>query len=485
MTQRRSGLLIALAAGLMLLMAPQSAGAHPLGNFTINHLSSVWISTDAIDVHYTLDQAEIPTFQERTILPAKLLVSKRTAIAEGLLLTVDGRRVALRPTSPGQLTQPPGQGGLPLTRVELDLRAMIGNAHHVELRDETFPGRIGWKAIVIKPGRNTAVHSDAYTADPTNGLRRYPTALLQSPLDRRTASFDVRPGNGTVTAPTGPLARPDTQTMNRSGDGFATVFSDAATGSGALLFLLLAAFGWGALHALSPGHGKAMVAAYLIGTRGTPRHATVLGAIVTITHTIGVFALGFITLALSQYVLPEQLYPWLTLSSGLLVVAIGAAALGSRIRVWRHRTARPGTAADHHDHNHTQDHDHDHQPHHHVHDHGQGSHGHTHAPSDLTWRGLLGMGVSAGVIPCPSALVVLLAALSQHRIGLGLVLIVAFSLGLALTLTALGLLVVGARRLTERARFSGRWASVLPAASALVIVIVGAMLTIRAIPQLS
>ena len=98
-----------------------------------------------------------------------------------------------------------------------------------------------------------------------------------------------------------------------------------------LVFLLLAAFGWGALHALSPGHGKAMVAAYLVGTRGTPRDAVALGGIVTVTHTIGVFALGLVTLALSAYVLPEQLYPWLNLASGLLVVVVGVAVLRSRV----------------------------------------------------------------------------------------------------------------------------------------------------------
>jgi len=481
MRQRHVGLLAGLIACVALLSGAGPAAAHPLGNFTINHLSQVAISTNAIDVHYILDQAEIPTFQERDLSPAVVLQNKRTAIARGLALIVDGRRVALTPTSAGQLTKPPGQGGLPLTRVELDLHAAIPTAHRVQLRDNTFWGRIGWKAIVIKPGHGTAVRSDAYTGDPTGGLRRYPTALLQSPLDRRSASFDVRPGAGTVSAPTGPLASTAGGSTSRSGDGFASVFS-RATGGGVLLFLLLASFGWGALHALSPGHGKAMVAAYLVGTRGTPRHALALGAIVTITHTIGVFALGFITLALSQYVLPEQLYPWLTLASGLLVVAIGVMALRSRIGTWRQRTTPNGSSATAaHSHRHEHAHAHDAGV---AHDHGHGSHGHSHLPSDLTWRGLLGMGVSAGIIPCPSALVVLLAALSQHRIGLGLVLIVAFSLGLAMTLMALGMLVIYAGRLTERVRFSGRWAAALPAVSALVIVAVGSALTIRAIPRL-
>jgi ABC-type nickel/cobalt efflux system permease component RcnA len=188
-----------------------------------------------------------------------------------------------------------------------------------------------------------------------------------------------------------------------------------------------------------------MVAAYLVGTRGRPRHAVILGATVAVTHTIGVFALGLVTLALSQYVLPEDLYPWLNLVAGLLVVAIGAGVLRSRIRHAKHH---------HHDH------------HHH----------------EVTRRGLLGMGAAAGLIPCPSALVVLLAAVSQHEIGLGMLLIVAFSLGLATTLTALGLAVVYARRLVPRLKLP-RLAAALPAASALLIVGVGCVLTVNAVPE--
>jgi nickel/cobalt exporter len=211
------------------------------------------------------------------------------------------------------------------------------------------------------------------------------------------------------------------------------------------VLMLLAAFGWGALHALSPGHGKAMVAAYLIGTRGTSRDALVLGATVTVTHTIGVFALGLVTLGLSQYVLPEQLYPWLTLVSGLLVVAVGASVLRSRLR-----------------------------PKHHHH--------HHHHPDEAR-RGLLGMGAAAGLLPCPSALVVLLAAISQHEVALGMLLIVAFSLGLAGTLTALGLAVVHVRRFVPPRLAAGRLAALLPAFSAVVVVAIGLVLAARAVPD--
>jgi nickel/cobalt exporter len=164
---------------------------------------------------------------------------------------------------------------------------------------------------------------------------------------------------------------------------------------------------------------------------------------VTVTHTIGVFALGVVTLALSQYLLPEDLYPWLTLVSGLLVVAIGLGVLRSRARR---------------------------------------AHAHSHAPPELGWKGLVGMGAAAGLIPCPSALVVLLAAISQHEVALGLLLITAFSLGLAATLTGLGLVVVSARNWIPSRLAAGRLAAVLPAASAVLIVGVGCVLTARAVP---
>ena len=443
-----------LAAAALALAAAPGAQAHPLGNFSINHLSTVSVSADHVDVRYVLDQAEIPTVQERSLSRAAVLAKKRAEVERRLVLLVDGRRVELVSAGQARLSFPTGAGGLHTTRLELPLRAAVDHPRRVELRDGTFPDRIGWKAVVSAPGKGTAVRSDAPTGDPTGGLRRYPQDLLSSPLDRREASFAVSAGDGTLVAPEGEGA--GTAETRAQSDGFAGLFDDAASGQGVLLLLLLAAFGWGALHALSPGHGKAMVAAYLVGTRGSARHAVALGATVTVTHTIGVFALGVVTLALSQYVLPEDLYPWLTLVSGLLVVGIGAGVLRSRIRKAHHHA---------HDHAH---HDHAHDHHHHEH--------------ELSWKGLLGMGAAAGLIPCPSALVVLLAAISQHEVALGLLLITAFSLGLAGTLTGLGLVVVSARRWIPPRLAAGRLAAVLPAASALLIVGVGCLLTLKAVP---
>ena len=298
----------------------------------------------------------------------------------------------------------------------------------------------------------------------------------------------MTPGDGTVTAPRRDGAGTETQGGQRADDGFADLLADALSGRTALVLLLLAAFGWGALHALSPGHGKAMVAAYLVGARGTVKHAVALGGVVTFTHTIGVFALGAVTLALSAYVLPEDLYPWLTLVSGVLVLAVGAGVLRSRLRARRalaHVHEHHEHGHDHHSHSHDHDHSHGHD-----HDHAHGlvhSHGggrpHSHEiPNDITWKGLIGLGASAGLIPCPSALVVLLGAISQHAVGLGLVLILAFSLGLAATLVALGIAVVQARHLSGRIRIPRRAATAAPALSAGLIVIVGLVLTVQAMP---
>jgi nickel/cobalt exporter len=458
MRARLAALVLAvLAFGL----SEGAAEAHPLGNFSVNHLSVVRVSDDRVDVRYVLDQAEIPTFRERGLSDAEVLERKRAEVARRLVLTVDGRTVALRAAGPAVLTHPSGQGGLRTTRLELPLTAAARGARSVTLRDGTFPGRVGWVAVQARPGERTAVRTGAPATDPTGGLRRYPADLLESPSDVREARFDVRPGDGTLDAGSARVSAGGGDA--RAADGFAAVLE----GDGVLVLLLLAAFGWGAVHALSPGHGKAMVAAYLVGTRGSTRDAIVLGATVTVTHTAGVVALGAVALGLSAWVLPEDLYPWLTLVSGLMVVGVGAAVLRGRVRGLGHS----------HDHDHGHGHSHGH-----THDHGHHHH-HHHAPRP-TRRSLLALGASAGLIPCPSALVVLLGAVAQHRIGLGLVLIVAFSLGLAATLTGLGIAVVHAGRVLARLPVPGRVAAAVPAVSAALIVVVGLALTAQAVPQL-
>ena len=475
---------IAVALLLLLLCAP-SATAHPLGNFSVNHQTRVQISRDRIDLHYILDQAEIPTFQERRLSGRETLRRKTEEVRENLRLIVNGTRVSPR-IGTGTIAFPRGQGGLQTTRVELPL-VYRGRARQVEVRDLTFLGRVGWADVVAERGRGTAVRTSVSSADPTNRLRTYRGITLQDVTDQRVGRFTVSPGKGTLAGPrvqsevSPPPSPPPSDASDRTGeDGLAGLFEDASAGQGVFVLMLLAAFGWGALHALSPGHGKAMVAAYLVGTHGAPRHAIALGGIVTVTHTIGVFALGFVTLLLSQWVLPEDLYPWLNLAAGLLIVAVGLSVLASRVRWGReHRGEPPSPDAGHH---HAHDHEHGHD-----HSHPHGERRTANGAPDPTWRGLAGMGISAGIIPCPSALVVLLAAISQKEIGLGLVLITAFSLGLAATITVLGLLIVQGKRAAaaagSRLRVPPRVIALLPALSTLLILALGIVLTAKAVPD--
>src|SRR5439155_12510554 len=251
------------------------------------------------------------------------------------------------------------------------------------------------------------------------------------------------------------LDRAGLQAPDRVADSrFASLVQRERLGFWVIVASIGAALFWGMAHPLSPGHGKTIVTAYLVGQRGTSRHAALLGLIVTATHTIGVFALGAVTLLLSQFIVPDRLYPWLNLVSGLLVVGIGAAVLRAR---WLHRRANA----------------HSHQ--HHRHDHG--------AADESSFRSLFAVGVSGGLLPCPSALVVLLAAISLHRVAFGLVLILAFSTGLALSITGIGVVAVLARGAFRRFSLDGTLIRLLPAASALVILGAGLAMTARALPK--
>jgi nickel/cobalt transporter (NicO) family protein len=501
-----TGGVLAVIACIALLW-PGGAGAHPLGNFSTNQLVQVRIDERQARIAYVLDEAEIPTFQqiqrhdadddgaiagpERAPLLDELLGEA----SAGLSLTADGKAVPLGKPRDVALSFAPGQSGLVLTRLEAEYAARLPRGvERVELANDAFSGRVGWRAFQAVPGEGTSVTSSVSASDPTNGLSTYPEDLLSSPPDERRASFAVEPGDGTVTAPgadgepvttQGPAggaplgdagSAPGTADPSTPG-GFAGALTDADARGLMIILLLGAAFGWGALHALSPGHGKAMIAGYLAGSRGTPRDALILGATVTVTHTAAVFAFGLITLAASEYILPERLYPWLGLASGLMVIAIGFAVMRSRFRRWR--ALRAGGRAEEHQHHHD---------HHHDHDHGH-SHHHDHHPERPGLRGLIGLGVSGGLVPCPSALVVLIAAISQHRVGLGMVLIGAFSLGLAATVTGVGLAVIWGERLVRRVRperrlFGARFAGALPAVSAAVIVLAGVLISYRAIPEL-
>ena len=454
---------VLVAVACAALGRPGGADAHPLGNFTVNHYSGIELAGSRVYVRFVLDLAEIPTYQEGGRVRAR---GYAAGVARELELRVDGTRARLVPLA-HRVSSRPGAGGLPTLRFEVIYRASRGG-RSLSFADRTFASRIGWREITIS-ARDGArlVNASAPATSRSDELRAYPQALLRSPLDVRTATARYVPGD---TAGAAPVVDDRAAPAHRGG-GFEALVERGKLSPGIVVLSLLVAAFWGAAHALTPGHGKALVAGYLIGTRGRPRDAVLLGATVTATHTAGVFGLGLVTLLLSRFVVPEQLYPWLTLVSGLLVVAVGAAVLRQRLRGRRQAVSdfsrTPAPAPEHH-------HGHDHHHHHGV-----------RLKSDTAGTssgGIVGVGIAAGLLPCPSALVVLLSALALHRIGFGFALIVAFSLGLASTITGIGLVAVLARRVFSRVSLDGPLVRLLPALSAVVILLVGVALTVRAIP---
>ena len=438
-------LFFVIAMAIAALAGPAAAGAHPLGNFTINHFARVQVGEDRLFVRYVLDLAEIPTYEARQRgVDANAYAAR---LARGLDVKLGGHPVRLVPVAHA-LAFPRGVGGLHTMRLEVILRGpRVAVRERLELHDTNYAGRIGWKEIVV----------GARTPSVSHELHAYPKSLLQSPRDVTRITVAVAPSHDP--APTLTHGRA-LQAPDRVADsGFTGLIAQRDLSPLVILAALAAALFWGAAHALSPGHGKTIVAAYLIGKRGTVRDAAALGGIVTVTHTIGVFALGLVTLGLSQWIVPDRLYPWLNLAAGVSVLLIGAAVLRARGREWLHMRA----------------HRHGHH-HHHDHDHAEPREG---------FRGLLAVGVSGGLLPCPSALVVLLAAVSLHRLAFGLVLIVAFSAGLALSITGVGLAAVLAKRAFARRSFDGLLVRALPAASAVVILVAGVAMTVHAFPGVS
>ena len=480
--------LVAAIAGLAAFGAmPAVAHAHPLGNFTVNRYSLVQLDRGSVHVTFVLDEAEIPTFQDLGGQPTAdraraWAVAHVPTFASKLHLTVNGSSVPLVPdTGAVTATLRMGQGGLHCMRVTVALSARIsgGGPFTATFSDDTFGNRVGWKEIVMRAAPGAVLtQSSAATHDVSDMLRHYPSGMLSTPLDVRTATFGYRYGTGTsvsVGAPGGTGG----ESVAISGGAFTDLVTHRDLGPGFILVAIGIAMFWGAVHALSPGHGKSIVAAYLVGSRGTARHAAFLGLTVTITHTASIFVLGIVTLYLSHYILPETLYPWLSVISGLVVVGMGASILVRRAR----RLRAPLHNHDRHDHDHEHEHTHDHGHDHHHHD---GPGGHTHTPpgaggSSITARSMLALGISGGILPCPSALVVMLGAIAVHRVAFGLVLVVAFSLGLAATLTGVGVLVVYARRFVDRVPSSGRIVQAAPTFSAAVITILGVGLTVQAL----
>jgi nickel/cobalt transporter (NicO) family protein len=497
-------MLSCLAFAVFASLIPREAQAHPLGNFTINHYSSLQFAEETARITYVLDFAEIPTLQQKARLDAdtdgKLseeeanayLEAKMPSLVEGLRLRA-GDEVLPLEVLHRSAEYRPGQGGLPTLRVEAHLLADLpkdwsGEAHYA---DQTYENRLGWREIVVRDGPEVAVRDSTVQAKSvSNELRSYPRDMLSSPPDVREASFTLAPGDGTV----------EKVTAQRVGTSFGGVTGrvDALVSverlSAAVVALsILAAFFWGAAHSLTPGHGKAVVAAYLIGARGTARHAGILGMTVTLTHTAGVFILGAVTLYLSRYILPEVLYPWLSVASGVLVVLIGLTLLYRHLNKMPHDSKAKHTQAEH-THPHDGEHSHAHHTHSHhgehshvYHTHSHGGRTHSHLPADgskVTWRGLMALGVSGGLVPCPAALVLLLGAISLDRLGFGMVLVLAFSAGLAVVLTGIGLLMIYARKLFERFTFEARMPRLLPIISASIITLAGVGIALGALGQI-
>jgi ABC-type nickel/cobalt efflux system permease component RcnA len=526
-------LLLALLVS-SLLANPPVGDAHPMGNFSISHYAGIFVDSGYIELNYIVDVAEIPTYQEMQDshitakrddpLLAAYLAHKAASLADGLHVEVNGQPVRLEVVSRDAIF-PAGAGGLPTMKLGFIYRAAIAGVspasnYTVQYRDNNFPGRAGWKEIIVNPGPGvTLAASSAPRADRSAQLSNYPTDLINSPPQDLEATFSfsiltantassaktkvsvappsetasvasspkkesgahsvspiephtaTAPSASATPAPPAPISlRANQQATPRS--KFTELVSSQNLSFWFLFTAALIAVGLGALHALEPGHGKTIVAAYLVGSRGTSRHAVLLGLIVTAAHTAGVYLLGAVTLYASKYIVPEHLYPWLGVISGVTIAVLACFLL---LRAW---TGEDGG------HSHEEGTFHSHwfsslgkrrsqEPF--VADRDQdGNSNSLPQTKTVSLAQLLTLGVTGGIIPCPAALVVLLSAFSLHRVGLGLFLIVAFSGGLAAVLIGIGLLMVYARQFVTRWKSEGpllkRW---LPLVSATFMLILG------------
>jgi ABC-type nickel/cobalt efflux system permease component RcnA len=521
------GLLLAAVAAVPLTGRADTV-ASLLGNFTINQYCGLEVAPKTIEVHYVVVFGQLPALRELHLADTDgdgvTSQAERDAyigklapgFAEDLELKVDGSRVPLHAIH-WTSSLPTEQGGFSL-RVDVDFAAALPPAatdapRKLEFSNQNYAGRIGWHEIAVQPSSGEMIFdTNGYSGSLTGGL----TQALQSlpaagPLDERAVhlSFGRRapPGAVLLTDRSGngaSMAAVKTRGAKSESEWIASrtrelvdaISSPHVEPKVAFLALLVALL-LGSVHALSPGHGKTIVGAYLIGSRGAPRHAVFLGLTVTITHTIGVFVLGFATLYASRYIVPERLFPILSLISAVLVLGMGLVLLVQRGRSARHALATVEQApagtfqflksetmatagarglifapgAQHLDST--------------MHSHGGGPM-HTHLPPDasgekVTWRSLLALGVSGGLVPCPSAMVLLLAAIALNKTAYGMLLVVTFSVGLAITLTLVGLAFLYARNRFRSPGVGSRWAHVLPVLSAGTITLVGIALCFGAL----
>jgi ABC-type nickel/cobalt efflux system permease component RcnA len=480
----RAATVLAFAA-LALLGAPASpAFAHPLGNFTVNTFAGLHVLLGELRVDYVVDLAEIPAFQELSRIDAdgdgtadavelRAWAGRRASrFAAGLVVTVDGRAIPLEVRSANAVTVP-GQAGLSTLRFEGVFTAAIGARGHLEVHDTNLAGRIGWRELTIAAEDGRAITQASVPATTvSDALRAYPRDLLSSPLDVRDATANFEPGPSvaprTAVLPDAAVspARPGIE-----GGPFAGLIANR--GPALVLLGLLLAVAFGAWHALLPGHGKTLMAAYLVGSGGRVRHAVTVGGAVAGMHTASVLALGILVLALERTFHPEVLYPWLALASGVAALGLGTWLLAARLSAWPRSAARTDR---------TPGHDH---PHRHAHPHPRHHDDADRAGADpalggapLSSRGLVALALAGGILPAPSALLVLLASINLHRIAYGLGLVLAFSLGLAGALVVVG---IGALRVRDAVavRLSGTVGRLVPVLSAAAIALVGLFLTVR------
>jgi nickel/cobalt exporter len=502
MNARRLLLIPVLGVGALLSL-PSTTSAHPLGNFTINHYTGIVVSDERITLRWVLDMAEIPAFSARRQIDldgdgtlddaetAAWLDATLPGLIAELDLRIDGSSIPVTLID-RQLSFPAGQGGLSTLRLVVDLGTnAVPHPGEATYTDRTYPERIGWHEIVVAASGDTGLlTSNAPAAGVSDELRRYPADALTNPVTRTTAAFSFDRAAGGP-ASTGTMSMGAGAPGGRPNDPLADLVGGNLTFISVGLAMLLA-IGLGAAHAISPGHGKTLVAAYLIGSRGSLAQAIWLGVTVAVTHTVGVFVLGVVTLLAAEVLVPERLITWLSFASGLLVIGLGASLLW---RGWRARSNAEAT------------------PHHHAHDaatshhqHGTVStegrelteHHHWHpepsAPSaapTLSRMGVAGLGLVGGMVPSASALLVLLVAITTGRILFGLALILAFGLGMAVVLAAVSASVVIVRR---RADLGGahwtrhaavtRAASLVPIASGVLVLTIGVILSLGAVRAL-
>jgi nickel/cobalt exporter len=466
MTRATVGVAAAVVLGLGLGIA-RTAQAHPAGLTSVSRF--VGVSCDArgqVHLAYLLDFAELPAYAEierldadhdGTVSPGEqraYLDQRLPPIVAAWTVEVDGAKASLRITG-SSLEVPPGERGLSTLRIAADVVAVrppdaqLVSAGEGDVRvrvvEPVFGERSGWREMAAEDSTDATV-AVGPTARPADILS-YSNPLAGGPPRVDEGRFVFRLRRVASEAPIAAV-RPDPPIA--VDPGLARLASAMKGAEGSWPFSAIAlglAFALGAAHALSPGHGKALAAAYLVGRRARPGHAFLFGAAVTVAHTTVVFVVGCLALAVEHTLGSDRLLRGLALASAVTVVALGIVQLSGR---WREVTG-------------------------HV-----GGHSHGHGLEPLAesggLRALVALGASAGLAPCPSALALLLSAIALHRYGFGLILVVAFSLGVATTLAAAGLLVVMARRLLDRIEGAApvlRW---LPVMSSMCVLLLGILL---------